>query len=204
LHQPSGTAAAAAPCLRHFEIETRERRALFGVLNTIGNPNVAPPGSEGARDLEWIDHFRGDRLYGELRNGRWRFKEFRCPPGEIYFDAAETAAIARWSMPRPVVIEPTVKAVGACVGANKQWPLDRYLQIAAALAADGEFPVALGPSGQGWDALPRIVTATFRGALCVLSLARLYIGPEGGLHHAAARNELSPNLGDGKGQAAAA
>src|SRR5262249_3229320 len=28
--------------------------------------------------------------------------------------------------------------------------------------------------------------ATFRDALCVLSLARLYIGPEGGLHHAAA------------------
>src|SRR5262249_52788187 len=38
----------------------------------------------------------------------------------------------------------------------------------------------------GWDMLPRVVTATFRDALCILSLARLYVGPEGGLHHAAA------------------
>jgi ADP-heptose:LPS heptosyltransferase len=36
------------------------------------------------------------------------------------------------------------------------------------------------------DKLPRVVTHSFRDALGVLSLARLYIGPEGGLHHAAA------------------
>jgi ADP-heptose:LPS heptosyltransferase len=89
-------------------------------------------------------------------------------------------------MPRPVVIEPTVKDMGACVGANKQWPIERYLRVAAGLADDGEFPVSLGPTRGGWDVLPRVITETFRDALCVLSLARLYIGPEGGLHHAAA------------------
>jgi hypothetical protein len=57
-----------------------------------------------------------------LSEGHWRFNEFRCPPGEVYFDAGEAAAIARWGMPRPLVIEPTVKDMGACVGANKQWP----------------------------------------------------------------------------------
>jgi hypothetical protein len=107
----------------------------------------------------------------------WRFNEFRCPPGEVYFDAGETAAIARWGMPRPVVIEPTVKDHGACVGANKQWPVERYLQVAAGLMDDGAFPVSLGPTRGGWDMLPRVVTATFREALCILSLARLYIGP---------------------------
>jgi hypothetical protein len=152
-----------------------------------GNPNVAPPGSEGAADLEWCHHYRGHRLYGESSEGHWRFNEFRCPPGEVYFDAGETAAIARWGMPRPVVIEPTVKDMGACVGANKQWPVECYLQVAAGLTDDGEFPVSLGPTRGGWETLPRVITATFRDALCILSLARLYIGPEGAMHHAAVR-----------------
>jgi hypothetical protein len=83
----------------------------------------------------------------------------------VYFDAGETAAIARWGMPRPVVIDPTVKDMGACVGANKQWPVERYLQVAAGLMDDGEFPVSLGPTRGGCDMLPRIVTATFRDAV---------------------------------------
>jgi hypothetical protein len=53
----------------------------------------------------------------------------------VYFDAGETAAIARWGMPRPAVIEPTVKDMGACVGANKQRPVERHLRVAAALEA---------------------------------------------------------------------
>jgi hypothetical protein len=165
------------------------RRIIWSDQSRIifhGNPNVAPPGSEGDPDIEWIEHYRGHRLYGDLRDGHWRFREFKCPPGEIYFDERETAAIASWHLPRPIVIEPTVKDRGACVGANKQWPVERYLNVAEKLRDDGEFPVCLGPSGDGWEVLPRVATSTFRDALCILSLARLYIGPEGGLHHAAA------------------
>jgi hypothetical protein len=161
---------------------TRQSHEIFR-----GNPNVAPPGSEGDRDIEWIKHFRGHRLYGELHQGHWRFRDFRCPPGEIYFDAQEHASIASWAVPRPIIIEPAVKPVGACIGANKQWPVDRYLAVADALAAEGEFPISVGPtSNQYGEHLTRVITPTFRGALTVMSLARLYIGPEGGLHHAAA------------------
>jgi Glycosyltransferase family 9 (heptosyltransferase) len=105
---------------------------------------------------------------------------------EIYFDNDELMAIANWRAPRPVIMEPTVKERGACIGANKQWPLDRYLAVAEELSRDGEFTISIGATAEGWDKLPRVVTPTFRDALGVLSLARLYIGPEGGLHHAAA------------------
>src|SRR5580765_6261832 len=56
-----------------------------------GNPNVARPGSERESDLEWIAHYRGNRLYGLVERGRWRFRDFVCPPGEIVFDPGELA-----------------------------------------------------------------------------------------------------------------
>jgi hypothetical protein len=36
-----------------------------------GNPNVAPPGSEGSPDLEWIPFYRGNRLYNRQAGDRW-------------------------------------------------------------------------------------------------------------------------------------
>jgi hypothetical protein len=178
---------------------TRGKRIAFGDGRRIvwsrqsyeifqNNRNVAPPGAEHDSDIEWIAHYRHRRLYGELRDGHWHFNDFRCPPGEIYFSTEEIGTIRQIAAmyPRPVVIEPTVKSIGACIGANKQWPVERYLAVARALAHDGESVISLGPDGDGWPELPRVVTSSFRDALGVLSLARLYIGPEGGMHHAAA------------------
>jgi hypothetical protein len=154
------------------------------------NPNVAPPGDERASDLEWVRHFKGDRLYGDVRDGRWRFRPFVCPPGELFFDPLEgRRAAALWPNfdPAPIIIEPTVKPMGACDGQNKQWPMDRYLAVAKALSRMGERPMSLGADGIiSYPELPRLVTPTFREALLVLASAKLYIGPEGGLHHAAA------------------
>jgi Glycosyltransferase family 9 (heptosyltransferase) len=150
------------------------------------NPNVAPPGAERDGDIEWIEHYKGRRLYGEAVGGHWRFRDFRCPPGEIYFSDYELARMAKLQ-PAPVIIEPTVKDHGACAGANKQWPVERYLVVAQALSADGEITLSLGPSPRHeWPELPRVETPDFRDALAVLARARLYIGPEGGMHHAAA------------------
>jgi ADP-heptose:LPS heptosyltransferase len=79
--------------------------------------------------------------------------------------------------------------MGACQGANKQWGLPKYQELAQRLlAATGCRPVQLVPAGfapllRDVDA---IETPSFRHALAVLGLAQLYIGPEGGLHHGAA------------------
>jgi glycosyl transferase family 9 (putative heptosyltransferase) len=156
------------------------------------NPNVAPPGSEysGAADLEWIEYYKGRRFYGEVHGGRWHFKNFRCPPGEIWFDGTEVAEFKRdWpqGLPvSPIIIEPAVKSHGACIGVNKQWPIARYVEVARALARQGHWVICLGRDEPPRTEIPRLLTPTFRAALLVLSMAKLYIGPEGGMHHGAA------------------
>lgn len=154
------------------------------------NPNVAPFGTETAAD-EWIPHYRGHRLYGEVKGGRWVFRDFVCPPGEVFLTGAEKAFAPghMWGSDPVAIIEPRTKAVGACVGRNKQWPVIRYQELAERLlAATGCRPVQLVPTG--FKPLLRdvdvIETPSFRHALAVLGLAQLFVGPEGGLMHGAA------------------
>jgi hypothetical protein len=180
----------------------RRKRIAFGNGDRIiwsaqsreifrGNPNIAPPGSERDPDIQWIEHYRGHRLYGSIVGGRWVFRDFECPPGEVFLTKEEKAfALARmWGADPIAIIEPRVKPMGACAGANKQWGTPKYRELAERLpAATGCRPVQLVPVG----ATPKLVdvdvieTPTFRHALAVLGLAALYIGPEGGLHHGAA------------------
>lgn len=154
-----------------------------------GNPNVAKPGSEQSGDLEWIAHYRGNRLYGSLDGNHWRFRDFECPPGELMFDDEEIG-FAALRPPQPfIVIEPRVKPFGACAGSNKQWPVLRYAKLADELKREtGIRVVQLVPTG--WQPLLSrvevVVTPSFRHAVAVLRHAALYIGPEGGLHHGAA------------------
>ena len=160
----------------------------------LNNPNVAPPGSEHrARDLEWIPYYKGRRFYGHQvgeKRDRWKFVDWTCPTGEIYFSDQERVAFRKkWpdGLPeRPVVIEPTVKAHGACNGHNKQWPIERYREVAHQITKAGHWVVRLGTNPMDAPELDLVHTATFREALIFLAMARLYIGPEGGLHHAAA------------------
>ncbi len=156
-----------------------------------GNPNIAPLGSEGASEVEWVEHYRGHRLYGDVAGGRWVFRDFVCPPGEVFLTKEEKAlALSRLWRPDPVaIIEPRVKAIGACQGANKQWPLVRYQELSSRLlAATGCRPVQLVPPGipPRLRDVDMIETPSFRHALAILGLAQLYIGPEGGMHHGAA------------------
>lgn len=155
-----------------------------------GNPNIAPFGTETPED-EWVPHYRGHRLYGEVVGSRWVFRDFECPPGEVFLTREEkTFALARlWASDPVAIIEPRVKPIGACQGANKQWPVSRYQELASGLlAATGCRPVQLVPPGVASKLadVDVIETPTFRHALALLGLAALYIGPEGGLHHGAA------------------
>lgn len=169
------------------------RRQIWSAQSHLlfrGNPNIAPLGTETPDDI-WIEHYRGRRLYGEVVGGRWVFRDFECPPGEVFLTREEKAfALGRLWGPDPVaIIEPRVKPIGACQGANKQWPVARYQELASRmLASTGARPLQLVPPGAKplLADVDVIETPTFRHALAVLGLAQLYIGPEGGLHHGAA------------------
>ncbi len=149
------------------------------------NPNVAPPGSERARDLRWVAHCAGSRLNTsgiDKRTNRWKWNPFRPPPGELFF-SDEELDYGRSFGDGFIVIEPRTKACWA----NKQWPVERYVAVAADLRAKGHRVVQFSGDAPPVSGCGEVISnQTFRKALAVLSHAALYVGPEGGLHHGAA------------------
>lgn len=168
-------------------------RASYEVFRN--NPNVAEPGQERAGDLVWIKHYSGHRPYlAGIADGRrrWLFRHGTLDvPGELFLDEKEID-IAKHRVPKQpfVVVEPNTAAFKA-QRSNKQWPHERYQEISAMLTRAGwsvvqvRYPPPYGP-GAKLDGAREIGTRTFREACAILARAALYVGPEGGMHHAAA------------------
>lgn len=179
--------------------KARGRRIAFGDGRRIfwdgnsppiffGNPNIAPPGSEGARDLEWINFRKGHRIYNSQVNNRWVWHpdKFKAKPGEIFLTPKEVAWAKQFGEGF-VVIEPNVPNNKSCAP-NKQWPIERFHDLARELKRDGLNVVQFSYQTAKYrlqDAV-MIQTPTFRHAVAVLKNASLAVLPEGGLHHAAA------------------
>lgn len=178
--------------------KARGKRIAFGDGSSIiwdqhsaaifqGNPNIAAPGSEGSSDLEWIPFYKGNRIYNKhdhLRD-RWLWNySFRPTPGEVFFTEKELN-FAKLYGKGFVVIEPLVPDFKGCAP-NKSWPLNRYVNVVQMLRARGYKVVQFSYRNKAISGAEGIFTPTFRHALAVLRNARLYIGPEGGLHHGAA------------------
>lgn len=151
-----------------------------------GNPNIAPPGSEGARDLEWRAFYKGHRIYNKPDGKRWTWNyDFRPVPGEMFFSADEQAFADKCGRGF-VLIEPNVPQFKSCAP-NKQWAVDRYQSVASQLLKSGHaVRQFLYPGAVRLNGVTGITTPSFRHALAVLHNADLYVGPEGGLHHGAA------------------
>lgn len=146
-----------------------------------GNPRIARLDERG--DFQEIQNAGGCRPYiaGKLHD-RWLWREYECPPGELYLSDSELL-FARDHWPQ-VVIEPTIKARAS---PNKDWGGARWQQFAALASRAGIALMQLGPPGtRALRGAHQIVTPDFRKAAAVLQHARAYVGPDGGLHHAAA------------------
>jgi hypothetical protein len=150
------------------------------------NPNIALPGQEFAKTTEWCHHYKGHRLYNHQENGRWIWHyDFRAIPGEFYFDDDEQKlATHRAGF---VVIEPNVPWWKP-VAPNKDWGEHNYRELAKRLFDRGFDLVQFKHKNTR-----RIIADAkliehdqFRKSIAVLSRAALYVGPEGGMHHAAA------------------
>ena len=151
------------------------------------NPNVAPPGSEGSSDLEWIPFYKGNRIYNrhDHINDRWLWNyDFKAVAGEVFFHKNELE-FARRQGEGFIVIEPYVPAYKGCAP-NKDWSISRYLTVIQLLKAKGYDVRQFSYSRGTLPGTIAIQTPSFRHALAVLSRASIYIGPEGGLHHGAA------------------
>lgn len=137
-----------------------ERR---GEYQTLLNAANARPYIEGKLPTRWV----------------WR-ENFRVEPGEIYLTRAEKAFASPYA--GAVLIEPHCKRKPEAV--NKTWPWSRWQELADHLCVP---MIQVGPPHVQILRNVRFVeTQTFRDACAVLSVCRAYVGPEGGLHHAAA------------------
>ena len=84
-----------------------------------------------------------------------------------------------------IMVEPNVKAIGH---SNKDWGWINWSQLTSAMRLAGIGPIiqCLGPGQRGLNHVVAVGTPTFRHALAVLSVAKAFIGTEGGLMHGAA------------------
>lgn len=110
---------------------------------------------------------------------RWVWKPYKPIPAEIVFTKAELAFAEPFR--GMVMIEPNVKNIGHL---NKQWLVPRWLEVSKTRS---DFVQCVSSPEQ---ALPphvlKVVTPTFRHACAVLSVAKAFVGTEGGLMHGAA------------------
>ncbi len=152
------------------------------------NPNIVFPGNErNSGKIEWVAYYKGNRGYNTQGDGHWIWNlDWRCKPGEIYLTHGEEAAGKRQGSGF-VVIEPNVPWWKSSAR-NKDWGYSRYQQVVEELQAMGRTVVQFVPpdGGQMLGGVKQIRAATFRDAVAVLKNAALYVGAEGGLHHAAA------------------
>lgn len=147
-----------------------------------GNPNVAPPGSEGANDLQWLIHAPGARAYCRMEGKRLVFNPgFKAIPGEIYLTEGEREWAASYG-DCDIIIEPNVKARAP----NKQWPVDRYQDVADQLLMDGHEVMQFDTGPHKLSGVRCVHAPSFRMAAAAMERARLYVGAEGALHHTAA------------------
>lgn len=153
------------------------------------NPNAAPPGTEGS-DVEWVANYAGRRPYCRQFGRQWLFVPGQTRgPGEIYFSDEELRYAEQFGSGF-VLIEPNVPPFKA-VAVNKQWPRERYDEVAHRFTRKGtqvlqfQAPPPYG-SAHRISCARQVKTPDFRHALAVLARAGVFVGPEGGLHHGAA------------------
>jgi len=153
------------------------------------NPNIARPDAINGHHLQWIAHHKGNRMYNRVapERNRWIWKmDFRPVPGEMFFSPDEKA-FAETIAGGFVLLEPNVPWQKTCAP-NKDWGFQKYQTVADTLRHCGLEVRQFSFSAQqkALANVPVINAPTFRHAMAALSRAVLYIGPEGGLHHAAA------------------
>lgn len=150
-----------------------------------GNPNIASPGSEGADDLDWVRFYKGHRIYNRQAGDRWEWNyDFKAIPGEMFFDDRERQESRRYGKGF-ILIEPALPP-GKSVAPNKDWGARNYQIVADRLRNDGHRVVQFSsPGSTPLQNVQRLRTRSFRDAVSIIRHAKLYIGPEGGLHHAA-------------------
>jgi ADP-heptose:LPS heptosyltransferase len=165
------------------------RREFFSPIYK-NNPNIDRlRGVSKTDDVHWVRNHPGHRPYYDPERStaeRLVFTDFAATPGDLCFSRFENWLASWRSGARRdfIVMEPLIK--GSFSSGNKDWGFPKWQAVARELARKHRI-VQFGPRGaQTLDGAARIPTSSYRGAAAILARSRLFIGTEGGLHHAAA------------------
>jgi hypothetical protein len=128
----------------------------------------------------WVHSAKGFRPYIENENSTkekfsWK-RSFKAEPGEIIFTDEE---LEIWPQTNFVYIEPNIKG---WLGPNKDWGFEKW-QAVVKFLPNVRFIQGVGKK---LDGVEQAQTDSFRQACALLSKAALFVGTDGGLHHAAA------------------
>lgn len=145
------------------------------------NPRLAQQAERG--DFQRLVNAPGSRPYIVAEHGgRWEWRDFECEPGEIYLTPREKRLYDGRRL--QVVIEPTLKVSAT---RNKDWGVRNWQQFVRMAVASGYSLSQLRPQGtRSMEKVRTIYTPDFRAACAALATAKVYVGHEGALHHAAA------------------
>jgi hypothetical protein len=142
-----------------------------------GNPKISRHPYPGVR---WVREFEGFRPYidyAKSEKGRFTWNmDYRAQPGELYLTHEEKARYKEFD--GAIYIEPNVKTT---ITTNKDWGFERWQDLVSAtihvryIQGAGRRLAGVGQAG----------TETFRAACALLSNCSLFVGTDGGLHHAA-------------------
>jgi hypothetical protein len=155
-----------------------------------GNPVIAAPhevaAGEPVHKIQNAVNCRPYIQYPFTHKTGWTFTDWRAQDhrGKLYLSLKERAlGIAAQQKHGPfVVMEPSPIAKS---NPNKAWPQEKFAGLIAA-CPDVRFVQLCHPESSGLAGALPIPSPTFRAACGVLASAAAYVGPEGGLHHAAA------------------
>ncbi len=141
------------------------------------NPKIAREITPGCL---WVHNTEGRRPYIDYRYSTPTRMEWvencRCEPGELYLTDEETD----WLDRDFVYIEPNTKSDS--IYKNKDWGFDKWQRVVD-LLPDVRF---VQGSGRRLAGVAQRDTKSFRHACGLLLHADLFVGPDGGMHHAAA------------------
>lgn len=142
------------------------------------NPRMA---GDDATDVTWVDNYPGKRPYIKQQvNNRIIFNDDYKPlVGELFLASDEILWAKRnVKMTDYILVEPNVKRRYLHT-INKWWPYFKEL-------VNADLPFLQVGDANTKPITNFVATESFRHALAVLSQAKLFIGTDGALHHAAA------------------
>lgn len=128
----------------------------------------------------------GHRPYIRLKTAeRWYWNKYRPEPADVVLTVDERV-FAQGAVRDFIIVEPNVKNIGH---RNKDWGWGNWRDLVHLLGKNAPDLLLVQLTRPGDKVLPGVREARvegFRKALACIEQARLYVGPEGGLHHGAA------------------